>query len=556
MIEDWETAAQWHREGKIAEARVVYLRLLEQSPDHPQVLHLLGVAHLQTGQPAEAEKLVRRAIAALPSDGRFHNTLANILAATGRTAQAVDALGQAIRVAPEMIEAAVNRATLLVALGRPDEAETACRQILARHADHPGAMNTLGTALIRQGRYREAAEVFRQGVAAGHDPSLFNVNLASALEFANDLDGAQNAITAAMAARPDQPASLLMRGKIRLRQGAAQDALDDLAKAEPGLPQAVDRITLLGLRGLACDKLKQWDDAFQAFNAANQLRAAQPETRRHDGKRYQSLCALRRQQAEALPVPDADAPDDSPIFFVGFPRSGTTLLETILAAHPHAVTTGEHSPLAPLVEQLGNRSAADLDATERAAMRHIFQTRTEQVVGPLAGRRLVDKLPLNIINLGLIQALYPQAKVLVALRDPRDCVLSCYMQDFQLNDAMVNFLDLESTARTYHQVMATWLALRSNLSLAWMEYRYEDLVDGFDATLRAILDFTGLGWHEDILSYAQKASGRDISTPSYREVLRPVDRRAVARWRNYQTQIAPVMPLLAPYLRSFGYAEG
>ena len=167
----------------------------------------------------------------------------------------------------------------------------------------------------------------------------------------------------------------------------------------------------------------------------------------------------------------------------------------------------------------------------------------------------MDKLPLNIVDLGLANALFPQARVLVALRDPRDVCLSCFMQYFLLNDAMVNFLDLGQTARTYRAVMALWLHYRECLTLPYLEYRYEDLIEDFDGVVRQVLDFIGAGWHDDVALYREKALGEAINTPSYRNVTDALYRRSVGRWRAYREQLAPVLDELKPFAARFGYPE-
>jgi hypothetical protein len=145
--------------------------------------------------------------------------------------------------------------------------------------------------------------------------------------------------------------------------------------------------------------------------------------------------------------------------------------------------------------------------------------------------------------------------VLVALRDPRDACLSCFMQRFQFSDAMANFLDLESTATAYEAVMALWLHYREALSAPWREYRYEDLVADFRGTLEGVLAFIGLAWHDDVLAYGERAKEQVITTPSYRQVTRAIDPRAAGRWRRYRDELAPVLPRLRPLVRALGYGE-
>jgi hypothetical protein len=155
----------------------------------------------------------------------------------------------------------------------------------------------------------------------------------------------------------------------------------------------------------------------------------------------------------------------------------------------------------------------------------------------------------------LAKLLFPQAKIVVALRDPRDACLSCFMQKFEINDAMANFLDLQTTGLAYEAVMGLWLHYRTNLDDSWLEYRYEDLVEKFDETVTQVLDFIGVGWHEEIVGYRHAAKQRVISTPSYRDVTAPVNTRALARWRRYERDLTPILPLLEPFVEIFGYEE-
>ncbi|MFQ5468640.1 MAG: sulfotransferase, partial [Kiloniellaceae bacterium] len=157
------------------------------------------------------------------------------------------------------------------------------------------------------------------------------------------------------------------------------------------------------------------------------------------------------------------------------------------------------------------------------------------------------------VDLGLARRLFPDAPVLIALRDPRDACLSCFMQRFQFNDAMANFFALESTAEAYAAVMGLWLQLRDALAPPWREVRYENLVEDFEAEVRGVLDFIGAGWHPEVAAYREKAARQVITTPSYRQVTGAVHGRAAGRWRRYRTELEPILETLAPFVQAFGY---
>lgn len=239
-------------------------------------------------------------------------------------------------------------------------------------------------------------------------------------------------------------------------------------------------------------------------------------------------------------------------------------MEQILGSHSQAVTTNEDTPLAHMIaaapETIGRTlessgSAAELTDTEISALRERFFVAARKVTGDdLKDRRLVDKMPMNIVNLGLIGHIFPDAKIIVALRDPRDACLRCYFQNFVLNDTMLSFMELKNTGQTYAAVMELYRRYRKTLDIPIIEYRYEDLIADFDGTVAKLLEFIGLPWEDSVTDYARTARRGRVTTPSYAAVLEPIGDTSVARWRNYQSELAPILPVLAPFVKEFGYA--
>src|SRR5205085_4640311 len=218
----------------------------------------------------------------------------------------------------------------------------------------------------------------------------------------------------------------------------------------------------------------------------------------------------------------------SPVFLVGFPRSGTTLLDTLLMGHP-ALNVMEEVPLL-------ERPAAALGDFER--LPELSEAETEhlrdlyfEALGPVDGRTIVDKLPLNLLGAPLIHRLFPDAKFIFAARHPCDVVLSCFMQPFDLNPAMANFLDLENAARLYDLVLSFWERASAILPLQVHTLRYEALVEDKEAEMRDLIAFLGLGWDERVLDNQKVAAERGpIVTPSYAQVAQPIYKRARGRW--------------------------
>ena len=263
-----------------------------------------------------------------------------------------------------------------------------------------------------------------------------------------------------------------------------------------------------------------------------------------------------RRQSTTLPK----APTERHIFLVGFPRSGTTLLERVLSSSDEVASLEEKDTLSDAVREFMDKPGS-LDRLRRASdwdlepFRKQYWRRVEAFTGEVAGRALIDKLPLNTMKLPLIARLFPGARVLFALRDPRDVVLSCFRQRFRMNASMFEFLTLPRAARLYDGVMTLAEQLRVKLPLSVHTHRYEDLVTDFEAQTRAICDFMDIEWREEMRHFDANIGARSIATPSSTQVARGLYGDGVGQWRRYSEQLAPVMKILEPWVEQYGYAS-
>jgi hypothetical protein len=246
------------------------------------------------------------------------------------------------------------------------------------------------------------------------------------------------------------------------------------------------------------------------------------------------------------------------VFLVGFPRSGTTLLEQVLASHPDVVALEEQDTLAEAtkaylahpsdVERLPQASPDEL-----AHLRADYWERVRRFGAQPQERVFVDKLPLNTLKLPVIARLFPRAKILFAWRDPRDVVLSCFRRRFKLNPSMYQLLTLEGAADFYDAVMGAAHAFRQKLPLTELVVRHERLVDSFDREARAVCDFLGLEWSDAVRDFADRTLDRAINTPSAAQLGRGLSSEGVGHWRNYSVELAPVLPVLNGWAERFGY---
>jgi len=239
-----------------------------------------------------------------------------------------------------------------------------------------------------------------------------------------------------------------------------------------------------------------------------------------------------------------------PLAFLGGPeRSGTTLLEKILDAHPAVAAGDECMAISKILSPI-DASASVIPSQRLNVLRQRYlKILTRAVDSPGEGKLLLDKNPPQTVWLPAILRAFPEVRVLIALRDPRDVILSLYFQ----NHTHSNYLTFEQLARHYRSVMDVWLAVREWEGLAWMETRYEDIVADMQKEGGRVTKFLGLEWHENQARYYDRNREKTVMSNNYSDVTQPVYTRSVGRWRAYEKQLAPILPALEPYCGKFGY---
>lgn len=455
---------------------------------------------------------------------------------------------------PGNVEIRTRLGLLMVGASRLDEAQTLCAA-----APEPAARLWGLRGVIAHARQavEDAIESLQTAAALSPEDPWILSNLASALEAGSRNDDARAAAQRALAIEPANPLANTILSTLDRSRGDSAAAVSRLEAALAQAPVPRQRASMLRELGAVRDRLGDAAGAFSAFTAFNTLR------RELDGHPPASLPAVLSAQQRAwqdlAAWPARPASDDGrtdPIFVVGFPRSGTSLTREMLDAHPGLRCTDEQTFLPALLTALPDdhpATIASLSAADIAVLRERYWASVEAVY-PLSGQeRLVDKLPLNLIHAGLIRRLFPAATLLVVLRDPRDCCLSAFMQDFRNNAAMSSFYGIADAARLYAAVFELWGTLQKLPGMAWHTIRYEDMVDDAEAAMRQALEASGLPWDDAVLQYARRAQDKHTRTPSRQDVQKPIFRRSLARWRRYEPHMAEALAILAPYVEAHGY---
>jgi hypothetical protein len=353
--------------------------------------------------------------------------------------------------------------------------------------------------------------------------------------------------------------SALLRSRLHYRRGDYEAALAAARSAPPG----IDGGGRAQMIGRICDRTGRHGEAFAAFAEMNRAAAAcVPGAGRMAADYRAHIDQLARTTTPAWYGGWAAAASalkrPPPFFLFGFPRSGTTLIDTMLAGHPHVAVLEERPILHAAAERLGGgiERLASMGGDEAAALRAAYFEALDKEAPGAADKLVIDKLPLGILETALVHRIFPDARIVFAERHPCDVVLSGFMTRFDPKGGMANFLDLEDLAKLYDRVMGYWRQCRQVFPLEVHTIRYERLIGDPAAELRPLADFLGLAWDPRLLDHRASAKARAyIGTPSYAQVAEPLYTDARGRWERYRAQLAPVLPVLAPWCEAMGYAD-
>ena len=432
-------------------------------------------------------------------------------------------------------------------------------------------LGSIGHQYLGLRQLDDARACFEQAVAAEPDSVDARINLAVWFEKERRLDEAWENIAACLQKHPRDDQARYFRALLLHRKkhdAEAETALRDLIQDRPQYPYV--KYAAPHLLGVVLDQLGQYDEAFRwLVTAKAQVRtitdtaALENAYDEGDRRRRVLLAGLTPEMiARWRQEPPASRGNYQIAFLGGHPRSGTTLLEQILDAHPDVLAFDEPAAFLHEVEQQINfvpsGNAADqlnqLPASRRTEMRRRYvKSLLREIPGPPTQRVLVDKNPSPTMSLNLWLRVFPELKVIIALRDPRDVVISCFFLNIMLNATNVNFLNLERTAKHYADLMDVWLRMRELGGFDWIESRYEDMVADLEAEGRKVTEFLGRQWHPQQGRFHETARRKVLYAPTYHDVTQPVYQRAVKRWERYAAALAPVQAKLAPYCRAFGY---
>jgi tetratricopeptide (TPR) repeat protein len=536
----------------------LYQALVDAEPYDVESWNNLGNARHQIGDLDGALEALHRARSLKPDAPLVHINLARVLQSLDRHQEACLMLEKAALLSPKDPAPLLELGRLLTSIDHPAAALKALGTAARLDSTDSRIFAAIGVAFTDLSDLKQAERAFRFALKADPHSAVNYLNLGLLLEKANRLDDFHALIDQAASNQVAGDEIDYLRALSLSRRGETEQALDVVRTVRSG---ALSQATVFHFEGQLADKLGRVEEAFTAFDEMNRAAASSPLGVGVDRSAYSRAIANLTERTttdwfdswrEATVTPEPP----SPAFLVGFPRSGTTLLDTMLMGHSSTHVLEE----LPIIEELSkavgdfDRIAA-LDASEVAFLRSRYFAELEKLSPPPPGALVIDKNPLSMIRMPLIHRLFPDARIILALRHPCDVVLSCWMQNFKVTEAMSSFLDLPNSSRAYAEIFAYWEKCREVLPLNVHTIRYEDLVLEVQAELKPLMEFLGVPWEENVLDHQRAATARGyIRTPSYAQVTEGIYARASGRWTRYREYLEPVVPTLTPWAEKFGYS--
>jgi tetratricopeptide (TPR) repeat protein len=532
-------------------------------------LHAIQAA-ARAGHHSQAAEMAEAALA----DGLEHPLLYNLAALRleqeGRVSEAAPLLRRALEIAPADQGARNALGLCLLRLERPREALLEFEALLKLNPNLPFAHASRGAALFALGSIPDAEASYRRALEIDPNQVVALAGLANLASSRGAYPAAQMWAEKALSLLPEYPDAILSLAAAQLGQKewqAAESRLRDLLSRTQLDP--LQRAYAQGLLGDVLDAQDRTEEAYAAYSTSNHLQQEVYADR--FGKQPGALAYVREmiryfEDAPAAAWKSRVIPDERStgatghVFLLGFPRSGTTLLEVILEGHPNVVSLEENESLIDSVNEYMQRPQ-DLDRLLQAPpavlkeFRAAYWSHVARAGLDVAGKMFVDKHPLNTLKLPLIARLFPDARILFACRDPRDIVLSCFRHRFRMSAPIYELLTLGGAAHYYDAVMRLMVRLSETLSLETCLVRHEDVVTGFAREMKRICDFLGLEWAPAMGDFALRTQNRPWLTPSTAQLMRGLSTEGLGQWRRYRSPMEPVLPVIDPWVKRFYYAD-
>ena len=557
-----------HEQGKFESAVIAYKKAISIKPNYAEACNNLGNTLLEQGEPDGAISSYKKAIFIDSNYAEANYNMGVALSSANKPEEAILAYNNAISIKPNYPEAYCNLGNAHKEIGKLNEAIDLYRNAISINPNFAQAHNNLGKVFQEQDKLELAMEAYKKATSIDLEYSEAWTNGAEALEKWNKLEDLDDWLKQAHRNFKVVPSDIsYFQSKFFWRMKERKKALKLLSTIDLKTVSENRKQGFLNLKAKCFESSKNFSKAYDCFFEMNLL-AKKSNT--YLNSNSDKFFANTKNQLEQLKLKLTSGATDSedndvtisPVFLVGFPRSGTTLMDTILRSHSK-IEVLEEKPTVVAAKAAIRKNGYNeihnnifpIDILSEAKAAYIKEFR-KYIKSSDTSSVYIDKLPLNLIEVPLINQLFPAAKFILALRHPFDTILSCWMQDFEINAAMANMVDLDRIVDLYCVAMETFKICRYEYNLNVHTIRYEDLLEDLKGESSALLTFLDLTWETNMEDYRATALKRGrINTPSYSQVSQPIYKEAKYRWVNYKEYLDKYSDQIEPWIQEFGYVE-
>ena len=558
----------------------------------------LALENIQKKNFSEAINLYEKILKVVPNNFDANLNLGTIFAENNNLKKASELWTKAIEINPNVADAHNNLASLYMRLGENDKALTYIKNAIKINPKFSLAYNNLGMLNNIVGKFDEAKKNFLEAIQAEPKNIMAYYNLANLYQKLSDIENSENYYLKAIEINPkffnaynnlmnlyerigqntkleeiinkaekhfaNNPSIKLFKGKLLFKSKRYEDSINNLNSIEFDSRNETKETSRCGTLAKCYDQTGDFKKAYEFFKKTNDINFNLNKNKIDKNKAINiikdRINFFDNPNIKNWPIPKLNTKEKNPIFLIGFPRSGTTLLDTILRSHPSLDVIEEKPIIDNFIKELNKKIYSNLNNLKTIneslleEMRNVYFDSQKKYVKQNNKKIHIDKMPLNIIHVGEIVRIFPDAKFILAIRHPCDSILSCFMQNFLLNDSMANFLDLNDSANFYNYTMTLWEKYINVLKINYHVIKYEEVVTDFETSIKKLLEFLDLPWSENVTKFYKTAETRGIiSTPSYDQVNKPLYTKSIGRWKNYETQFEKILPTLNPWVKKFEY---
>jgi len=575
-----QKALQYHSENNLSQAEKIYRKILKSEPKHPTALHLLGVVSLQTGKFDIAVNFITKSLAVHPGHAEAHNNLGLALQMQGRYEESIASFQKALALNPHYVECCVNLGNAFQDQGLLDEAISSFEKVVSIAPGFAEGHNNLGQVLFEAERPEDAVEAYRKAILINPDyPEAYN-NLGIALAGLGHFEEAVTNYLKALSYNPDFIEALRGLGMVYEQMGnfkEAQSVYRNIIDINPDLTEAYrylshikkftendnditlmeetynssrlneeQRMHLAYALGKSMEDTGQYKEAFEYFKVGNTIKRKEYEYATEAQEAFFKRLETVFDPSLFIKHADTGSRDETSIFIVGMPRSGTTLVEQILASHPDVHGAGELECLEQIIaSSCEGINAQDFPENLCAVDKIFFQDLGREYLEAVRKRApdvkfITDKMPLNFRFVGFIKLILPNAKVIHTRRNPMDTCLSVFKNYFAgVHEYSYDIVELGNYYNYYSSLMQHWNTVIPDFVY---DIQYEDLIADQAGQTRSLLEFCNLKWDDRCLDFHN--TKRPVKTASVEQVRRPIYRDSIQSWKRYKDQLQPLKNII------------